>query len=69
MGERTIPAPHPDEVNAARMGIQTQAELHGLDMTDPNLLQFLEQQVVVRAQMAAETRWLRNLLNEKLVNS
>lgn len=65
MSERTIPEPHEDELMTSLFGISNQAQRFGLDLEDPNVQGFVEHMAKVKAQMMAETRWLRNIINNK----
>ena len=66
MGARTIPEPHPDEVDSARFAIQCSMERTNLDPDDEKFAAFIEEQVAVKSQMAAEIRWLRNILHKNV---
>lgn len=63
MPSDTIPPPHPDELAAAKFGINLQAEAHGVDIVDENFVAFTEHHSRVVAQLNAEIRWLRKMVH------
>jgi len=51
----------------ARSGLMFQVSLHGLDINDPKVKAFIDQQVETQAAMVAESIWLRRLLKKVMV--
>jgi len=43
-----------------------QAEAHGLDMSDPGVQSFIDNEVMVKAEMMAESRHLRVIIDRQL---
>lgn len=64
MGAPTIPAPHPDDITGARISIRCMVDQTSLDWEDPEVQKLVDLVVNVKAQSAAEIRWLRNILNQ-----
>lgn len=64
MAARTIPAPHEHEVELARFAITSSAVDCGLDVSDPRVAAFIDNQVDCAAQRAAELRWLNNIVHK-----
>lgn len=60
---RTIPPPHRDETMMARKSLQLNAERHGIEL-DADMIEFINAEAQVKAQMFAEIRWLRNMLHQ-----
>jgi len=52
------------DVEMARTGVMTQAVLHKLDLTNPDIASFLELTIKVQAAMGAESRWLRGIIDD-----
>lgn len=69
MPARTWPEPHTDTRRVARIGLETQAQVHGLDLEEPGIQAFLDNQVEVLAERDAEIRWLRSLLDSSKSNT
>lgn len=55
-----------DQIAIARSGLTIQAEAHGLDLTDPGVQAFIEGQVQVQAQMAAEITHVYNIMHKQM---
>jgi hypothetical protein len=52
------------ELEIARHGCVLQAESRGIDVTEPNMASFIDNQVKVIATANAEIRWLRAIIDE-----
>lgn len=63
MSERTIPAPHQDQIAAARSGIRFRAEENGVDISSPDAEKFVNEVAGNIAQLNAEIFWLRSMLH------
>lgn len=61
MGGRSWPAPNENDIMISRTGIEMQAEAAGLDLSDPGVRQFIDNQVAVNSELMAEARHLQNL--------
>lgn len=55
-----------DQIAVARSGLTIQAEVHGLDLTDPKVQAFIEGQVAVQAQMAAEITHVYKIMHKQM---
>jgi len=55
-----------DQRKVARSGLTIQAEAHGLDLEDPKVQAFIESQVAVQAQMAAEITFVYNIMHKQM---
>ncbi len=55
-----------DQRKVARSGLTIQAEAHGLDLEDPKVQAFIESQVEVQAQMAAEVTFVYNIMHKQM---
>lgn len=53
-----------NDVEMARIGVMTQAAVHKLDLTNPDIVAFLELTINVQAAMGAESRWLRRIIDD-----
>ena len=63
---RTIPEPTNDDFKVAFNGLLLQGQSRGLDLvTDEHLRGFVQHAAEVIAQLEAEVRWLRNIVNER----
>lgn len=63
---RTIPAPSNDDFQIAFNALLLQAESKGLQpATDEPLRLFIQEHAEVVAQLNAEVRWLRNIINDR----
>lgn len=67
MGKPTTVATQ-SELDIARTGVTIQAEAHGLDLTDPKIIAFLEQMIQTSAQASANCRFLQNILHKPLTD-
>ena len=52
----------------ARSGLEMQAEAVGLDLNNKVAQDFIKGRVEVQALMSAEIRWLRNIINNRVVD-
>ena len=57
-----------DDLDRARHAIESNAIMCGLDITEPKLKKFLENQINVIAWKSAETRHISNALNDLTFN-
>ena len=53
------------DISMALSGCKTQATAHGLDITDPKVMAFLEHQAKVSGTASAESRWLRGIIEQQ----
>lgn len=67
MGKPTTVATQTD-IDIARIGMTIQAEAHGLDMTDPKIIAFLEHMIQTSAQASAMCRFLQNIIHKPLTD-
>ncbi len=51
--------------HAARIGLMSQVGIHGLDINDPKVKAFIDQQIETQAAMAGESIWLRKIIDEQ----
>jgi len=65
MGLRSWPEPTESDFMVARTGIEIQAEAAGLDLADPGVIQFINNQVAVLSELRAENRQLQSHLHPK----
>lgn len=52
------------DLAVARCGSMIQAEACGLDVNDPKIKAFMDNQIKVIASCHAESRWLRKIIDE-----
>jgi len=52
------------DINISRHGCLMQAESRGIDITDPNIASFIDNEIMVIATASAEIRWLRGIIDE-----
>ena len=67
MGKESWKATESD-ISVALTGCKIQATAHGLDITDPKLMAFLEHQAKFIGTASAESRWLRGIIDDLSIN-
>jgi hypothetical protein len=55
-----------DQKMVARSGLTIQAEAHGLDLSDSGVQAFIDGQVEVQAQMAAEITFVYKIMHKQM---